>query len=658
MKLCIISNQRSNLSELLSQSFDEVHFLTMEEAAFADLDGYDSFAYLCGTDRESHTLRQDTRNAIEKQLRAGKRFFSEYCKQIGTLRSYNNVSTRFERPVAITESPLLGKVPLRTIFDEQSNDRIEYLNPTGTPILHYYKNPFGFYRVPESKELLLDGTKYALFFETETHLVCSFRLCNFAKASFAPQHIWCQLIAEIVCWLGGDCTPNDVKFYFDAAYHLGGESNTVEIAIKRGLAWFENADMILWKNGMPYGVKEGLSAHVYANGTHGVLNPPRADCNGEMSIAYYLRWLMTGDKRMLLYSDGLMRGVTDLQVKTPGPFYGMMRWTQESWYCCYPDDAARALLIPGTLRAVFGGDRTYLHAVKECLDFIISVTGKNGVPSSRMDFQREDTDLLSFCSYVKQGKGEDMKWCMVGNGVATREEIRNTEFASPSAHYQAYSAAGMLLYYYVTKEKKYLDVGIKAIEHIMATYPITGREHSEVQEYCRLMLPLAILWIVSEDLENPKPEYKEWLYRVAGDLNKYRHPRGGFREWDTGYKAACAGVADGESSVLAENGDPITDLIYSVNWLPTSLSLAYMFTKDEYFREMRDYTIDFLCCSQVCSDNKMIDGIWARALDLDLQEVYGVPNDIGWSPWSVETGWTMGEIITGLELSLLQDKVK
>ena len=49
---------------------------------------------------------------------------------------------------------------------------------------------------------------------------------------------------------------------------------------------------------------------------------------------------------------------------------------------------------------------------------------------------------------------------------------------------------------------------------------------------CRLVLPLAILYGVTGE-----EKHREWLYRVTDDLQKVRHPSGGYREWDTGYKA-------------------------------------------------------------------------------------------------------------------------
>ena len=43
-----------------------------------------------------------------------------------------------------------------------------------------------------------------------------------------------------------------------------------------------------------------------------------------------------------------------------------------------------------------------------------------------------------------------------------------------------------------------------------------------------------------------------------------------------------------------------------------------------------------------------IDGAWARGYDVDIMEVFGLPNDVGWGPWAVESGWTVAEITAGL----------
>ena len=136
----------------------------------------------------------------------------------------------------------------------------------------------------------------------------------------------------------------------------------------------------------------------------------------------------------------------------------------------------------------------------------------------------------------------------------------------------------------------------------------------------------------------------------------FAHPNGGYKEWDEGYIATCAGVADGESSVLSENGDPVADMLYSLNWLPMGFAAAYLTTHDEKFKTLWHEIAAFFSKVQIVSENKLINGVWPRSIDLDAFEVYGVPNDVGWAPWSVESGWTVAEIVSGLLMGEIIEK--
>ena len=140
------------------------------------------------------------------------------------------------------------------------------------------------------------------------------------------------------------------------------------------------------------------------------------------------------------------------------------------------------------------------------------------------------------------------------------------------------------------------------------------------------------------------------LHRVTDDLVKHRHPSGGYCEWDTGYKAACARGSEGECSLLAENGDPVADLLYSVNWLPVGFAYAYRVTRERRYYDLWRDIAAFFIRTQATSDDPAADGLWHRAFDMELGEVYGCPNDVGWAAKCSETGWTEAEILMGLML--------
>lgn len=57
----------------------------------------------------------------------------------------------------------------------------------------------------------------------------------------------------------------------------------------------------------------------------------------------------------------------------------------------------------------------------------------------------------------------------------------------------------------------------------------------------------------------------------------------------------------------------------------------------------------FLLSCQIYSDDMLLDGAWTRAFDIENWESHGVPHDVGWAPCCIETGWTVGEILMGLQ---------
>ena len=146
---------------------------------------------------------------------------------------------------------------------------------------------------------------------------------------------------------------------------------------------------------------------------------------------------------------------------------------------------------------------------------------------------------------------------------------------------------------------------------------------------------------------------------MVDDLQKFRHSSGGYAEWDTGYKAFCSRNHKGECALLANNGDPVADLLYSNNWLPLGFAYAYLITGEERFYALWKDTASFILSAQMHSEDKLLDGAWARAFDLERLENNGIPYDIGWGPYCIESGWTVGEILMGLQfMQLAVQKVK
>lgn len=312
----------------------------------------------------------------------------------------------------------------------------------------------------------------------------------------------------------------------------------------------------------------------------------------------------------------------NMQVKD-GIFKGMIRWTQTAWGVCYQDDVARAI-FPTLIKSLLGKKSPYLNNAFEALSFLVSTTAQNGIRKSRTDNISLDNETIK---YLKHQPAE-----------------------SPSAHYNSYYHAALLLAYKLSGNLEFLATGVKGLESLMSVYPETKREQSETEEMCRLIFPLACMFEATGE-----EKHSRMLYRVVNDLQKHLHPSGGYIEWDSGYKAHCSRRENGECSLLAENGDPVADLLYSNNWLPLGFAYAYYVTKDALFRKLWEGISSFMIRTQLQSENDSLDGAWCRCFDMDRGEIYGVPHDVGWGPCSVETGWTVSEILMGLQIMRIFD---
>jgi len=267
----------------------------------------------------------------------------------------------------------------------------------------------------------------------------------------------------------------------------------------------------------------------------------------------------------------------------------------------------------------------YFDEIKAGLTYLMDTTGEDGLRVSRTD------------------------WCRLDDNK--RAELKKAGVGIPCAHHNAYYLAMLLLAYRAGADKRFLEVGEKGLCSIMATYPNTLRETSETEENCRLVLPLSILCEVTG-----KAEYRKWLDTVLENLALRRHTRGGYAEWDTGYQAKCARNHTGECALLANNGDPVADLLYSNNWLPLAFAHAYLTTGEERFRALWCDIASFLLSCQIHSEDTLLDGAWSRAFDMKHGEAHGVPHDVGWAPCCIETGWTMGQILMGLQFMHLAKK--
>lgn len=626
-RILILSERENDLARLiLNQCANSAMYsIKNDDIPF---DNFDSICILGGTEEESITLPASTRIKVEKIIEEGKPVFAEFVSSIGNIYPDGNVITSHHRIVYSDKYVNFADLKRGDILDGHSNEIINHIMQfapkDSKPILTYHEYLCAHDHIEMDDKDFKSG-KWALWKFNNTTLISSIRVCNFNRARLAPRDSWLKIIQSIIDFLCGEVV--NINFPEPICKFNTGKSATcpedIEEAVLRGLNWYKNANM--FNNNGKAGVYEGFNHSISArDGKQEFMGGIRTDCTGETGGAFLLDYLITGNKNSYeIYKNTESFCFDYMQIKS-GEHRGMMRWTESAWGVCYQDDVARAIL-PSLLNQNFGVKSEYFDKIQDALEFMIKTTGEDGIRVYRTD-----------CCFLDD---KNIK------------ELQKAGSGQPSAHYNAFYHAVLLLAARAGADKKFADVAVKGLTTMMNIYPDTARETSETEEMCRLVLPLALLYEYTGERE-----HYEWLCRVVKDLEKVKHRSGGYAEWDTGYKAVCSRNDKGECALLAQNGDPVADLLYSNNWLPLGFAYAYMVTKEEYFYKKWEEIATFLLRCQIQSDDMLLDGAWTRAIDMERMEIYGVPHDVGWAPCCIETGWTVAEILMGLQFMTIAQK--
>jgi len=632
-KVVVITRESSNLLSLLKAWGNQVEVIAPEDIPGTDLNSFDAIALIGGTSDKPLLLKASERVLIEEQLQKGKRIFAEFVGSIGHVYSAQPESTRFWRMVYCSDEKHVDGLELGMLIDDQCGTRIkphDIACSHSKPILQFTKI-HAHDAIPVTEDICHSISDRALWFDNPSNLlICSFRLSNFIAARHAPKARITSVVEFILNWLfDSDKKLEGLDFVYSTGT-LDSSKNDEELiaeSARLAVGWLNDGG-VLSDEGKS-GILEGYSTDIYADGVQRMNEIRRADCIGEASLPYFLNYRLTGNSDHLAKADNLLAYLYDNYIcKDEGHLHGMMRWTDEAWGICYQDDVARAI-IPQLLKSLYSGTSERLEETFEVLSFLVRTTGSDG---TRL-FRTDNINLTSEESILElQGKPGNL----------------------PSAHYNAFYYAALCLAYKLGGDVSFMHAARAGMDAILAVYPETTREQSETQEYCRLILPLSWMYEITGD-----DKYKDWLYRVTKELQTFKHESGAYLEWDSGYKASMRNeVGEGESSLLAHNGDPIVDLLYSNNWLPMAFIQAYFVTEDEYFLELWQENSLFMAKAQLRSADTTLHGAWARAYDVEKDEVYGSPADFGWGPWAIESGWTVAEIASGLLMGLMRDELK
>lgn len=617
MKVLVLTEALCDFTDVLYSCHADIDCMTVQEAVYADLLVFDAYCVLGAGKR----IDARVHHKLEEMVEMGKHVFIEATGSFHGIYSDAPVDTTRSRLIYVDPGDGSGIPGLVTgdLLDDEANVMMRPWNtlPGHKPLLVYKTHIIAHSHLDATAEEILSGSTVGLWMVGDNIMMTSFQLHNFNRARFAPRAAWEKLIRHIARWITGTepaFMPAPV-----VRYGIDEDLTKDEIfekcrreAIDRGIDWLKQ---FLVDEGRG-GIREGLCHKINPDGQQARLDGVRNDCSGEAAGAFRMYAHLFGDEAALQTAENLDSFTYGPMLVKGGLFDGFMRWVDDAWQVCYQDDVARCVL--GSLyNCIFLGNDTMFPEICRALDFLVNTTAQDGCRVFRTDMYSMTEDSFA--------------------------QLTSAEHGCTSAHYNGYYHASLLLAYKYGKNSRYLEVARRGLETLMDLYPETRREQSETQEQCRLILPLAVLYDVTRE-----EKYREMLYRVVRDLETHKHSSGGYYEWDTGYKANCSRESTGECSLLTENGDPVADLLYSVNWLPIGFAYAYYATGDEWFRELWKEVLSFCMKAQIISENSLYNGSWCRAFDMDLREAYGCPHDSGWAAYASETGWMNAEILMGM----------
>jgi hypothetical protein len=454
-------------------------------------------------------------------------------------------------------------------------------------------------------------------------MISTIPLSSFIEGRFAPQSDWKIVMGRLKAWLDGKAGIEKIECSlavspaFDADEKLPEEVE--EKAFNANAKWFNNH--IFFEQGDKIGVFEGYVSNIQPSGRQSPRPMTRGDCTGEASMIPALDWALNNSSPARHTSsqimDGLFNGGKLADNDPASPTYGGL-FFYENLPVFYSDDNCRASM-GCILASELTGNLDYSTNILRCLLSILRTTGPQGFRRGRLDNPKSFSD----------GK--------------TWKDYHDEDYVEYRPHYQAYMWAGFLQGYVLTGHREFLDKAKNAIRMTMEVFPNLTWTNGIIQEYARLLLPLAFLVQIEDTAE-----HRNWLKTVTEKLLEQMQECGTIREMmgdpEYGkYPAPQSNKAYGttEASLIQENGDPACDLVYTVNYAFIGLHEASMATNDNFYIEAENRLADFLCRIQVKSASQpYLDGCWMRGFDDELWEFFGSSADNGWGAWCVESGWT------------------
>ena len=506
-------------------------------------------------------------------------------------------------------------------------------------------------------------------------LVATTKLSQFVTGRYAPLDAWEPVWRMILKWVQPETEVPPLRWKPTVRPSFARDvelpADVERQALQRGADWYRKSGLLVhpswrarydlpsnqgpatldWPDGHragpgaargepsgdgSLGLLEGFRSKIYYDGSQSVLWWRRSDNHGESAGALALAGSVLKQPEFSRIGSNLADWLTGNPVLYNGSFadpkhpaFGLAGWNDVPRYFgeangydqIWGDDNARAWL--GLLRtaAALGTDR-FDERLAQQLHAMMRLTGRKGFA-----VQHIETSALAGGGWERHFKGD---------------------YEDLSPHYQAYVQACLIWGAKATGFPLFRERATQGIRRMMEVYPHgwTATNDQFNQERARMLLPLA--WLVR--LEDT-PEHREWLRRVATDLTSDMHSTGAILTKIKQGPANNEAYGTGETTLVQANGDPNTDLFYTMNFALVGLHEAAAATGEALYSDAEEKIARFYCRVQVQSEAQpQLDGGWFRGFDYRRWEYWGSDADIGWSLYSMETGWISGEVLSVLAL--------
>ncbi len=453
-------------------------------------------------------------------------------------------------------------------------------------------------------------------------LLATSKLSGFVRGRYAPASAWAAIWRRLLGWLSRDDDVPELRWQPTVGLQAGRDdalpADHEGEALRRAVRWFR--EHALYRISPKTGAIEGYQANIDHEGRQLPRTWPRSDCIAETAMVLAHDWANTHnpDSRLLAGQllDYVWRDADFCHDDPNDPAYGLINWSERN-PIYYGDDNARVILATLAAGRLLDDDRWDSDALR-CILANLRTAGKLGFRHNRLDQTRLDTS----------------GW----------QAFHEEETITLAPHYQCYLWACYLWGYALTGYQPLLEAARSAIRITMQAYPERWRWTNGLSpEMARMLLPLAFLLRVEDSAE-----HRGWLARVASDLLAQMTSTGAIREklGDLAmgrYPPPQSNAAYGtnEAALVQEDGDPVSDLLYTTNFAFLGLHEAAAATGDPALSAAEARLARFLCRIQVRSAaHPYLDGAWMRAFDDELWEYWGSSADLGWGAWCVESGWT------------------